>query len=109
MLFCYSCFRHIRDSGVEHNIEPTLAAGPLAAGWIIAAIAWRLPDPYSLVVFLKVLFLVPVQLHVNRINAAAVPAHDPNSRYSAWNWAAVVIGGLTLVLAIIGTFMSDLT
>jgi hypothetical protein len=42
-------------------------------------------------------FLLPVQAYVNRINQASAPDHDPNSRFDAWNWVAVVVGGPLLI------------
>jgi hypothetical protein len=83
-------------------VEPTLAAGPLAIGWIGASLAWRLPAPYFLIGFLAPFLLVPAQQHINRINALVAPDHDKNSRFSAWNWLAVVIGAIFLGLVMLG-------
>lgn len=107
VLFCYPCFRRIRDTGLEHGITPVPAAGALAAGWILVSITWKLPDPYWLVSMFAVVFLVPIQAYANRVNAAVAPDHDPNSRFSAWNWVTCVFGGLLLALAIVGTFMPE--
>ena len=106
VLFCYSCFRRIREHGVSLGITPPLAAGALAAAWIITSVTWKLPDPYWLISLLAVVFLLPVQAYVNRINDTSVPDHDPNARFSGWNWLTVVVGGCLLVLAILGTFMA---
>jgi len=105
VLFCYQCFARMRDYGTELEIAPPLAAGALAAGWIITTIAYKLPDPYSLVSLLSVVFLLPVQAHVNRINQALVPTHEPNASFSGWNWFLAIVGGCLLILAIIGTLM----
>ena len=79
-----------------------MPAGPLAIGWIAASLSWRLPDPYSLIGFLAPLLLAPVQRHVNRINALAAPDHDKNTRFSGWNWLAVVAGGIFVGLIMLG-------
>ena len=107
VLFCYPCLRRIREAGLERGVSPALPAGWLASAWIVTTVAVKLPDPYWLVTLLAVVFLVPVQSHVDRLNSLAVPGHDRNARFSAWNWVAVVLGGLLVVLAIIGTFLPE--
>lgn len=101
--FCYQCFAKVRDYGAPSR----LPAGPLAAGWIVATLLWRLPDPYWWASSLAVLFILPVQAQANRINQAACPAHDRNARFSAWDWVVVMLGGSFMVLALIGTFAPE--
>jgi hypothetical protein len=48
---------------------------------------------------------LPVQYHVNRLNALASPAHNRNSRFTGWNWVALVVGGGLMLLAIAGEFL----
>jgi hypothetical protein len=81
---------------------PNLPAGPLAIGWIAASLAWRLTQPYFLIGFLAPLLLVPVQRHVNHINAMVAPHHDENSGISGWNGLAIAVGGIFLALTILG-------
>jgi hypothetical protein len=107
VFFCYSCFARIRERGASLGVAPPLAAGALATAWIVTTIMWKLPDPYWLITFLAVVFLLPVQAYANRINSVVAPNHDPNARFSAWNWVAVVLGGGMLILGIIGTFIPD--
>jgi hypothetical protein len=104
VIWCYSCFREVRDVAASRGISFPASPGLLAAGWIILTITWRLPDPYSLVCVLSSLMLVPVQNAINRLNSVVAPNHNPNSRFSGWNIAGVVIGGILFVLIIIGTF-----
>ncbi len=100
--WCYSCFEFIREDERHLDVEPKLPAGPLAIGWIAASLAWRLPGLYSLIGFLAPLLLVPVQQHVNHINALVAPDHNKNARFSAWNWLAVVAGGIFIGLMVLG-------
>ena len=104
--FCYEMFKHIRDYPTPTRANATLPAGPLTAGWILVSLLWRLPDPYWFVSFLAFLFLIPVQMAANKVNSSVVPTHDPNSRFTAANWAAVVVGGLLLLLDIVGEFVT---
>jgi hypothetical protein len=103
--FCYSLFAKIRDTAMNYELKVSLPAKPLAAGWIIATLLWKMPDPYGLVSFFAFLFLLPVQGVVNEINAKVAPGHEQNRRFSAINIAIIILGGLLFVAAIIGTFM----
>jgi len=102
--FCYQCFSRIRATATTHDL-PTFPAGPLAAGWIVTTLLYKLPDPYWFVCYLAFLFILPVQATANRINLIEEPGHDQNSHFSQWNVAAIIIGGILLVLAIIGTLL----
>ena len=104
ILFCYPLFDRIRLKARSHDIATSLPAGPLAAGWIVFTLCARLPDPAFLLWPLSIACLVPVQKTVNAINAVTDPEHDPNARFSGWNIAALIIGGLLWLLALIGLF-----
>lgn len=99
--YCYQCFACIRDEQTAVPVTPGLAAGPLAAGFILSTLLFVLPEPFDLLSMLSFVFLVPVQAYVNRLNAAAVPSHDRNDRLTAWNWVALPVGVFlwSLVLA----------
>jgi hypothetical protein len=103
ILFSYACFARIATHGSKRGVSPPLAAGGLAAGWVVVNLMSRLPDPYSLIGLFAFVFLLPVQAYANRVNVAESPDADPNARFSAGNWIAIVIGGLVLTLAVIGT------
>jgi hypothetical protein len=105
--YCYSCFARIRDYDAETRTSTRLAAGPLAIGWIVTTVLWRLPDPYWWISMFTVLFLIPVQRHVNRLNIALSPLHDCNARFSIWNWLAIIFGGSLIMLALAGTFLPE--
>lgn len=104
VLFCYSLFRRVGEESEKNGIS-SISFGPLAVGWIVTTVLWRLPDPYWLVSFLAVLFMLPVQYAANVINSRVAPGHDPNRRFSGWNIAATIVGGLFLFLAVIGAFL----
>ncbi len=103
--FCYSLFLKVRATANSLSVTRSIAAGPLALSWIIVTILWQLPDPYWLVTYFAVLFLIPVQILVNDINAVSSPGHDENRRFTAWNITAVVIGGVLFLLMVYATFV----
>lgn len=102
VFFCYQCFSRIREYDHPELAVSSFAAGPLAAGWIVFTVLWRLPDPYWLICDLSFVFLIPVQHHANQINNAVAPGHDPNARFTWLNWISIAIGCLLLVLNVIG-------
>jgi hypothetical protein len=107
VFFCYPCFKKIRQHGERLNLPDTLSAGALATGWIVASLMWRLPDPFWWISMATLLFLIPVQSHVNRINEAEAIDFDRNDRFTGWNWVAIVLGGLMLILSVIGTIFPE--
>jgi hypothetical protein len=120
-IFCYALFARMRDyndaggasSGLNLSaahaggrvIARTLPVPLLAAGCIIGNFLFRLPGAFSLLGFLTVASLVPVQIFANSLNAAVSPAHNRNARLTLWNWLIVVPGTLFLLLAVAGLFL----
>ena len=105
VIYCYPCFARVRDHEATSEIDSRPYALPLAIGFIAASLTWRLPDPWDWISMSSFLFLLPIQSHVNRLNALTSPSHSRNSRLSGWNWAAVVIGGGLMLLAIAGSLL----
>ena len=100
-------FRRVQSKAREDAV-PMVSAGFLAVCWIVVTILSRLPDPYWLVSFLAVFFLVPVQSAINSINEKHFPEHDRNSRPTAWNMVAVAVGGPFFVFCVYATlYMQD--
>jgi hypothetical protein len=105
VFYCYQCFARVRRYDAEKNGNSTLLAGPLAIGWIVTTVLWKLPDPYWWLSLLAFVFLIPIQAHANRLNAQVSPSHNRNTSLRGWNWLAVVLGGAFLLLALVGTFL----
>ncbi len=104
VLFCYSLFDRIRKYDLE---SPTtnLNVGALATAWIVATLLWKLPDAQGLVSFAAVFALLPIQMVANAANRIAAPNHDPNARFSIWNWITVALGGPLVLLGVSRAFL----
>ena len=102
--FCYALFRRVKESAVGPDAA-TVLAGPLAVGWIITDMLWKLPDPYWLSCLLAFLFLIPIQVAANRVNRRHIPTSMPDNRFDGWNIVTVVAGGIVIVFAVVGTFV----
>ena len=107
VIFCHACFREMREASEDRGLSKLPLIGWLTLAWILLTISWRLPDPYWLITWLSPLVLVRMQKLVNELNSTVAPSHDPNDRYSRWNIAGIVVGGILLVLTIIGIFLPD--
>ncbi len=107
VFFCYTLFMRIQDSADEQEVPVSLASGFLAIGWIVTWFLGGLPDFWGLLWSGSILFLLPVQKAVTRINEAASPGHDPNRRFTLWNIAIVLAGVALIAFALHGTLPLD--
>ncbi len=105
--FVYSLFSNIRDEAGRYDVRPLQGAGFLAIAWVLLNLAGRLPDALALISLIAGVVLLPVQACANRINAKIAPNHDPNSRFTGWNWFWIAIGTLFIVLAIYGSTLPE--
>jgi hypothetical protein len=105
VIFCYSCFKEIRETAKTQGVSLSTSAGLLATVWIILTVSWRLPDPFWLVTMATPFILIPIQQTVNTLNKVVAPDHNPNARFSAWNIVGIVFGVLWLTLVIVGLLL----
>jgi len=108
-LWGFSLFKRIRAEAVSAGVPVEWNSGALATFYLVLNMTWRLPDPWWLISFGTLIPMVPVQQAVQRINErhAALSTEGRNDNYSTANVATIVIGGLFLILAVIGTFMPE--
>lgn len=106
VVYLYACFSRIDRRARSIGVSPTYSAGILTTGLIAVALLSWLPAPYSVVGVLDFVFLLPVQACANRINQAVAPGHAPNARIRGWDWLVVVLGGLTVLGALIVAFLT---
>lgn len=105
VIVSYALFIRIRRHAASDGGVSLFPAGALAAAVFLIGMLWRLPDPYWLVSMLGFLPLIPVQNTVNEMNARVAPAADRNAHFRGWNWLALTLGALVLIMALIGAFM----
>jgi len=106
IFFCYSLFKRIFERAKSLDLITSANAGGLSVGWIVFAyILIYLPDPFRLLSFSSVLFLLPAQRASNAVNELLTPGYDRNTRFRPLNILLIVIGGMFWFLAVIGTFL----
>ena len=103
----FSLFRRIRDR-VTHERAPGDWHPPvLATCYLLLSASWRLPDPWWLISLASFVPLSPVQQATQRINEQHHVSEDLNSSYSGMNVAAIVLGGILFILAVIGSLYPE--
>ena len=105
IFFVYALFDHVNNTARKHDLNAAIAAGPLAAGFIILSLLSNLPDPYWLVCYLSILTLLPAQDLMNTVNARVAPEAPVNDRITGANVAVIVAGVLLFGLAVIGMLL----
>jgi hypothetical protein len=108
-LWGFSLFRHIRTLASAQGIAADWTPNLLGTVFLVLNVLWNLPAPWwwiSLAVFVPA---IPVQQTAQRVNElyATAVGEGRNDSYSPGNVAMIVIGGLILALAIMGSFMPD--
>lgn len=99
-LTAYFLFEEVEEFGRRTRVPIHWSAGFLGLAFFLINAAWRLPDPYWLIAFLAPAPLVPVQRSINEINARAEEPKLVDAAYSGWNYAAIFLGGLFLLLVL---------
>jgi len=105
-LWGFSLLPRLQRITAVYGAPATWSGSALALAYFLLGIAWRLPDPWWLVSILSFLPLLVVQRSINRLNALVAPDAPRNDSYSGLNVVLIVIGGLVLLLAILGTLFS---
>jgi len=106
LFYCYSMFRLVRDAARARGFPAAYSAGLLAAAYItLTYVCVKLPGPWFFICLAGSLPLVPVQRAANAVNAAERPLAATNARFTALDWLVVVLGGLCVALAVLGTFV----
>ena len=108
-LWGFSLFSHIRTLASTQGIAAGWSPALLGTFFFVLNFLWSLPDAWwwiSLAVFVPVIPVQQTAQRVNEIYAESV-GEARNDTYSFGNVAMIIIGGLLLALAIMGSFMPD--
>jgi len=103
-LWGFSLFRRIHQYADARHLSAHWSPGILGTFYLVLSATWRLPDPWWLISLASFVPFISVVQTAGEINARAAAAEDRNDSYSGANIATVIVGGLLLILAIIGTF-----
>ncbi len=100
-IFAYSCFKHIKKSMMQNNIDMVFPVGILAILFFLLAISSIYPTYIGIIIssfmFLPIIPANRVALAVNQARYADFVSDDS---FSAWNWFAIMLSGLVIILII---------
>jgi serine/threonine protein kinase len=103
VLWAYPMFKAVKGDAVENGVVVGWSAGFLAFFYFVSILAVRLPGAWWLISFASPLPFIPVQNTINAVAAGRGGTVD--RRYSGLNVLVIIVGGLVLLLALIGTFI----
>ena len=100
----FALFERVRIAAERRKLSVGWSEGLLGVLYFILSITWRLPDPWWIISLGAFLPLIPVVRTIEQMHAAEPAVEGLNSRYTAPNIVAMIIGGIVLILALLGTF-----
>lgn len=103
--WAYSYFKYVKTSAKDNEVPESLSIGPLAAMYFIAVAITQAPDPYWLLGFLSFAFILPANSVAVACNRKLLANFENNESFTGWNWVAVVLGGVTFALSLVGAFL----
>lgn len=102
-LWSFALFPRIHAAAKEQRVGADWSPNSLAALYLVLAVSWRLPGALWLISLLSFVAFLPVVKTVLAMNAASTHPEPENGTFSAGNMAGVIIGGVILMLAVVGT------
>lgn len=106
-LWAFSLFGRIAAQagkpGVAVVWNPTL----LALAYLIMTALGTLPDPWWLVNLAAFIPFLPVVHSIQQMNESDAATESRNEAYSGANVATILVGGVIVLLAVLGTFMVE--
>lgn len=103
-IFAFSLFEDVREEAGRAGVAVAWSSGLRAVTFFVLNALGRLPDPYWLVTLAAFIPLLDVQATINAVNARRGQPARVDSTFTGWNRAGIVLGGLFLLLAALGTF-----
>lgn len=98
----YGILSDIREKYSPRMLKSERIVASLAIFYFISNVFWQFPDPYSLLGFLSIVFLLPAVLAIKELNRGG-EALAKNSRHRLVNWVVYVIGTPFIVLVVVAS------
>ena len=103
-LFAFALFERVHEAADRKKLGVGWSAGLLGVLYFLLHALWRLPDPWWTISLLGFAPVLPVVRTIEELHASEPSTEGVNSRYTGANIAAMIIGGLVLLLALLGAF-----
>ena len=105
ILYNFSLFKEVQRDSIQRHVPASWNPNVLGLLLIFFSATARLPGGFWFISIGSFLAFLPVLRTVNAINATTQAAEGVNNEFSGANFIVILIGGLMLLLAIVGTFM----
>ena len=106
-IWLFSLFGRIAQQAAERGIAVGWNPVVLGLGYLLVCVAGTLPDPWWLVSLAGFVPFLPVVQTIQQLNAGDAATETVNESYSGANVATILVGGVLVLLAVAGTFMSE--
>jgi hypothetical protein len=104
-IWAFGLFQRIREDARTRGVVVGWSAVLLAALYFTVCFMGALPDEWWLVSQVTFIPFLPVVHTIHQVNDTVSATESRNENYSGGNVAAIVLGGLFLLLAVVGTFL----
>ncbi len=96
--WAYALFREERNAARDAGLQVRWRPWVLAMGYVVSNLLYRLPRQAAVLSLVGVLFLLPVQQEMQRVNRIRGSMGDRNSRDRAGNITCIILGVSILVV-----------
>jgi hypothetical protein len=103
-LWAYAMFRDVRTTALAARVAVPWRPWVLAIGYVAANLFYRLPNEAAVFSLVGVLFLLPVQQAMQRVNRAR-GGGDRNAHYGVGNIACIILGVSILAMVLLSPFV----
>lgn len=103
----FSLFQRIAGQAAERGVSVIWSPTFLGLGYLFVCLAGTFPDPWWLVSLAGFIPFLPVVQTIQQLTQRDDATETRNESYSGANVAAILIGGLIVLLAVAGTFMTE--
>ena len=108
-LWVFSLFGRIRRQAKERGVQVAWSSEVLATAYLMVTAVVLAPPPWWLIALAGLVPFLPVVATVAQLNDAEGVTESRNDVYSGGNVATIVLGGLIVLLAIVGTLSTEET
>ncbi len=104
-LWAYSCLTHIQNECKKQEFHISLYCGFSAVIYFLLQASWKLPAPYMLISFFTFVPLLAANIATTKVNRKVNSNYEQNSRFKGWNWLALTVGSVLVLLNIVSAFV----
>ena len=106
-VWAFGLFARIAEHSAARGIKVVWSPTLLALAYLIMTGLGMLPDPWWLVNLAGFVPFLPVVQTIRQLNERDAATESRNESYSGANVATILVGGVIVLLAVAGTFMSE--